>query len=346
MRAENAILTKSRALYAKRLTRQNYNEMLQCRTVRDVASYLKSKTDYGKYFGNLNTSSIHRGWLEANLKNVLYQEIEALSHYDYTMGDSFYEYFITVGEIFQITRSISLINEGNKEKYLLTLPTFFGERAVINLVALGESGSPQEVLAVLEGTPYYDVCKIFINKDTKDVDMMSLSKALDEYKFKKLYDLCNSGASGANKKALIECVDTMVDIYNINIVYRLNKLKYNGLEMFSAVAILPYGSLKMKDLEIFFAAKNEQDFIDKFKKTKYGKYLKKEKYEYIELATNELLFNKSIHDLRFSVYPRVVMLSYLHLFENEIDNIFHIVEGIRYGLTSDEIGKLLVGVDN
>lgn len=344
MRAENAILTKSRALYARRLTRQNFNEMLQCRTVRDVASYLKSKTDYGKYFGNLNTSSIHRGWLEANLRNVLYQEIEALSHYDYTLGDSFYEFFITAGEIIQINRSISLLNDGNKEKYLLTLPTFFNERSAIDLMALGEANSPQDVLKVLEGTPYYDVCRLFIAKDTNIVDIMPFSKALDEYKFKKLYSLIGKGSDSA--KDLLDSVDTMTDIYNINAIFRINRLKRHGIEMNSTVATLPYGTFKKKDLEVFFSAKGEKDFIEKFRTTKYGKYLKKENYAYIELATSELLFNKSIHDLRFSVHPRVVMVAYLNLFENEIDNIFHIIEGIRYGMPVDEINKLLVCAEN
>lgn len=346
MRAENAILTKSRALYARRLTRQNYNEMLQCRTVRDVASYLKSKTDYGKYFGSLNTSSIHRGWLEANLRNVLYQEIEALSHYDYTLGDSYYECFITLGEVTQINRSISLLNEGDKEKYLLTLPTFFNKRSVIDLMALGEANSPQDVLKVLEGTPYYDVCKFFITKDTTVVDLLPFSKALDEYKFKKLYSLISSWNSNDGAKDLRDSVDTLTDIYNINAIFRVNKLKRHGLDMNSAIAIIPYGTFKNKDFENFASAKDKKDFIEKFKKTKYGKYLKKDDYEYIERATSELLFNKSLHDLRFSVHPRVVMLAYLNLFENEIDNIFHIVEGIRYGMPVEEINNLIICADD
>ena len=44
--AANAVLAKARAMYGKRLTAQNYTDLLACRTVNEAAAYLKAPTAY------------------------------------------------------------------------------------------------------------------------------------------------------------------------------------------------------------------------------------------------------------------------------------------------------------
>lgn len=346
MNAENAILTKARAMYAGRLTKKNYNEMLQCKNVHDVAAYLKSKTHYSAPLEKLNISSIHRGWLEANLKNVIYENIESLSHYDYTLGDKFYQYFIVAGEISQITRCVTLINTGTKEKYLRTLPDFFNERSQLDLITLGKAETLEELLRVLEGTPYYEISRRFISKNSAEIDMVGFSRALDQYSFEKMFELIDETSHGKHREALINYAQTAVDVYNIDMVYRVNKLRRYGSSLQYTMVAVSGGSLPDKLLAELAEAPDEKTFMRLFRSTKYGKYLSQESYDYIELATRELLYRLSLHALRFSVYPSVVMLSYVTLLEIELQNIIHIVEGIRYNVRTDAIQKLLVGADD
>lgn len=346
MNAEKAILTKARAMYANRLTKQNYTEMLGCKTVHDVAAYLKSKTHYGVSLEKLNISSIHRGWLEANLRNVVYENIEALSHYDYTLGDKFYEYFVVAGEIMQITRCLSLIHMGSKEKYLRTLPDFFNERASLDLVALGKAETMGELLSVLENTSYYEISKKFISKDTKEVDMVNFSRELDQYSFKKMFALIDETAHGKHQEALRDYGQSIADMYNIKAVFRVNKLRRYGSSLQHTMVTVEGGSFSNKFLLKLTEAPDDKSFMRLFRSTKYGKYLKEDSYEYIELATQDLLYRLSLQALRFSVYPSVVMLAYVNLLETELDNIIHIVEGIRYNVRPDAISRLLIGVDN
>ena len=42
--AANAVLAKARAMYGKRLTAQNYTDLLACRSVNEAAAYLKAHT--------------------------------------------------------------------------------------------------------------------------------------------------------------------------------------------------------------------------------------------------------------------------------------------------------------
>lgn len=48
--------------------------------------------------------------------------------------------------------------------------------------------------------------------------------------------------------------------------------------------------------------------------------------------------------LRFSTDPSVVLFCYIFLAENELTNLTHIIEGVRYHLPPEKIAPLLVGV--
>ena len=65
--AENALLAKTRAMYARRLTPEQYGELLNCRTSGEVAAYLKDKTPYGRHMDTTDPNTIHRGRLENRL---------------------------------------------------------------------------------------------------------------------------------------------------------------------------------------------------------------------------------------------------------------------------------------
>ena len=42
--ADNAVLAKAHAMYGKRLTKENYTDMLNCRSLGELTNYLKTRT--------------------------------------------------------------------------------------------------------------------------------------------------------------------------------------------------------------------------------------------------------------------------------------------------------------
>ena len=85
--ASNAILAKARAMYGNRLTRKNYADLLQCRTVADVAAYLKMHTNYKDVLASLNENDIHRGQLEIVLRKKIFRDFEKLARYELSIGE-------------------------------------------------------------------------------------------------------------------------------------------------------------------------------------------------------------------------------------------------------------------
>ena len=100
--ASNAILAKARAMYGKCLTEHDYKQLMDCRNVSEVASYLKSRTNYKTVLAGMNENEVHRGQLEPILKQNLYYDIYALSRYARDKTLAFSDFIISEMEIEQI----------------------------------------------------------------------------------------------------------------------------------------------------------------------------------------------------------------------------------------------------
>ena len=66
--AANAVLAKARAMYGKRLTAQNYTDLLACRSVNEAAAYLKAHTAYADTFEGVTMGSLRRWLIEILLR--------------------------------------------------------------------------------------------------------------------------------------------------------------------------------------------------------------------------------------------------------------------------------------
>mgnify|MGYP003379009870 CR=1 FL=1 len=62
--SNNVIAAKARGMYGKRITIEQYEELLRCRSVSEAASYLKNQTHFRYALENVNPANIHRRQLE------------------------------------------------------------------------------------------------------------------------------------------------------------------------------------------------------------------------------------------------------------------------------------------
>ena len=64
----SAIAAKLKAMYSKFLTRDDYEQLLERKSVNDICSYLKSTPGYGEVLEQVNERDIHRGQMEILLE--------------------------------------------------------------------------------------------------------------------------------------------------------------------------------------------------------------------------------------------------------------------------------------
>lgn len=343
----NAILAKSRAMYGRRLLEQNYLDLLNCHSVGEVASYLKTRTFYSDVFEVIATSAIHRGRLEELLRKRLLKQYASLCRYEMSIGQDFYKYFITKNDITQILNCVRLLNTGHSADYLFSMPAFFNEHTELDLFKLASITSFAELLDALDGTEYKKVLAPFENEAKTSRSTLDIEAALYNYFYTQLWQLAKKEFSGKRRKGMLDVLRIQVDMRTIVNLYRLKKMLNADEELLRKFIIPGISNLSDKQMTMLIDAPTAPDLLKSLERTPYAKQLKKIDYDlkkdYIEVATHRILNNWSKKFFRFSTDPTVVMFCYISLAENEIENITHIIEGIRYTVPADKIKTMLIG---
>ena len=84
--SSNAVSAKARGMHGKRLTNNNFMDLLNCKTVHDVAYYLKNRTSYNKLLAGINENEVSRSELEVLLKQKIFDDCSDLGRYGASVG--------------------------------------------------------------------------------------------------------------------------------------------------------------------------------------------------------------------------------------------------------------------
>ena len=139
-----AVLTKARAKFGKRLTEKDYTSLLACQSVAEVMSYLKSYTHYSAALRDINERDVHRGRLEAMLRQNLFYEFDSLCRYDSSVSSGFSQYVIETIEVEQIVRFLILLNSNSTEKFIYQFPAYFSKHTEIDIDRLANAKNYEE----------------------------------------------------------------------------------------------------------------------------------------------------------------------------------------------------------
>ena len=343
--ASNAVYAKARSMYRNRLNEQNYLDLLACGSVPEIASYLKTRTVYSQALENITASSVHRGWLESNLKKMMFYKYESLCKYELSVGEKFYEYFFALSDIDQILRCIRLLNTGHPEEYIFEVSDFFNSHSNLDLYAIAKIKSYGELLEALTGSPYRDILEPFApDKEGGQVNFTAIETALNKYLYTQMYNLIKKNFIGKARKELIDVLSRQIDMRNIANIYRMKRFFNADADSVKEAVITLTSKLSQQQIDSMISAPDADALMKLIEKSPYAKSFSTGQFSYIENTAQKVLYSDSKKKLRYSVYPAVVMLSYIFLSQNELTNIIHIIEGTRYDIPSEEIRKMLIGV--
>ncbi len=341
--SSNAILAKSRAMYGRRLTEQNYLDLINCRSVGEIASYLKTRTSYADIFEGVATANIHRGRLEEIFKKRLLKQYASLCRYEMSIGQEFYRYFILKNDITQILSIVRLLSIGRSGDYLFSFPAFFSEHTDLDLFKLASIDSYAGLLDALSGTEYKEILAPFEKTAKAARESLDIEAALYNFFYSKLWQLANKDFKGSRLEGMLDVLRIQVDMRAIVNLYRLKKMLHADETLLMRFIIPEISNFTGKEISLLVQSPSAEEMLKSLELTFYGKQLKAIDFEYVEVATHKILNNWSKKHFRFSTDPTVVMFCYISIAENEIDNIIHIVEGVRYHVPADKIKPMLIG---
>ena len=339
--SSNAVITKARSKYGKRLKEKDYNALIKCQDVNSVVNYLKNHTSYGEVLSKINENTVHRGQVELLLKQKVFYEFDSLCRYEMSSGSPFSEFIIRRYEIEQLVHFLLLLSCGKVEEYIFALPSYFNKHTDIDLYKLSKCKDFDTFLDTLSKGEYHKILSRFRPSDDGTIDIAGVEDALNIYSYKELYTAISKRKSKKEKENLRNLCDSVNDFCNISRILRIKKYYSMSSEMCKS-HLMPYGSISKNVINKMCNAKDVDEVFELMASTRIGKRISKmpvDKEEQLSIRSRYFMCKKNLY---YSTDPAVVLLSYMYVSEAELKNIITIIEGVRYNSSVDRIKSLLI----
>ena len=340
-KSSNAVLAKARAMYGRCLKDQDYRQLAECRTVPEIASYLKARTSYGSALAGFVEGEIHRSQLELLLRQNLYLDIYALSRYTSDQSLAFSDFIISKLEIEQIVRFLMLLNNGKPEEYAYSMPLSLDKFTAISFGQISKARSYDDLLFSLKGTKYYPVLAGFVPKEKERIRIAEIELALNNKNYSSALEAMTASRSKTERKELRDVFNALLDFDNLARILRLKRYYSFDPEQIRAL-LIPYGKLSSRMLDELCSAEDAKDVYELARSTYLGKMMSKLQYSSPTQIADAFINVYCRHHLRLSPNPTIVMISYVYLKEIELHNVVNLIEATRYGLSVEEKLRLPV----
>lgn len=341
--ASNVLLTKSRAMFGKRLTSQNITDLLGCQTVPEVAGYLKNNTHYAYALRNIDDATVHRGQLEAALDELFYKELTSLSKYRVEAGEYVRSFVIYEMQINEILKYLRLLAAGRASEYVFTMPRFAVKRDGFDPVRLAQAKDYGDFLRAISGTVFYRILRGMTFTEDGTFEYTMIEYALYSYLFRYAESVINRHFHGRDREDLLGLLGTRSELNSFLHIYRFKKY-YSACGEDTARALVydVNDKISKRTFEKMLRAESADEVYDIFRaETVYGRELGDLGDDYIDHIVNRISYKRVCHLMRFSTNPTVAVFSYIMLSGIERRDIVTIIEGVRYRVSPDEIRSMI-----
>ncbi len=342
----SAINTKLRGMESRFLDKNDYNKLLQCTTVQEVADYLKSTQAYSDLLSKVDTASINRGNLEYILKSSMIDDIDNIIKY--FSGN--YKKFIhalyakhEIAEMKQLARRLfnaipsSLIYDNENPSF-----TFIGKYSGVNKQKVAQAGSISDIINAYEGTSLYKYIKPLLLSDNEN-NLFRFETVLDIAYYSIL--MKESNELNPKDRALVQsAIGTVGDLLNIQWIYR-GMYFYNLLPAvlfnYSINAGNKFSKRKIRDLCYLPGVEDLENHI---KKTKYSFLIKNDDTTdaYMERRLERFIYFKFLKMRWDNPMSIIQTFSHIIFLEYQIRDIITLIEVIKYHLAPAEAQGYLI----
>lgn len=340
---QHAVIEKIKAMYGKRITEEQYDDMIRCRNVPDVASYLKNATSYQRALEGLPESNIHRGQLEHLLHRKGFARYMSLYYYLPESKNTLFRFMLRAKEISVLLSMMLWLKAGNPQNSIAELPGYFLKHATVDLLAIANAKNFTAFVEALQGSDYERVLRPFVNLEHDQLeDYVGCEYAMYQDYYKRIFRMIANSYDGEERRALQEFFKLQTEMANIEHIVRSRQLPVPREQVVQSLFPYHYRLSRqqlsqMLDMEDFAAIKQ---FL---LQTRYrDKFSAGEEYLDVEGYTRRYFSRYCRHALQFSPYASVVFFSYYNLHQLELSNITTVIETIRYQLPPDQIKLLLI----
>ncbi|MFG6325322.1 MAG: V-type ATPase subunit [Lachnospiraceae bacterium] len=336
----SGLTTKVKAMRSRLLSASEYELIMECSTVSEVAQILKERDDYRYILEDTDSADIHRETLEYAIKYSGYRDFTKLYKFSNLSQRKYLKLFFLSYETELIKKSLRNTSAEymtqNERSYI---EGFINKYSKVPFGRLGEASSIEEKIRLLEGTIYYEPLKMTM--DAGKAELYDLELALDMFYFKYIWKKRRVSFSNEELKSFTDTVGTEVDMLNLTWIYRA-KTFYGMTQSEVAAMIIPiYHRIKKPQMLRLIETADIHELIGEIGRTPYGRHFTPDTFKKMELDRQIRKLTGKVYDkyYRLEPYSMAVMSGYLHDKSKEISRLISIVECIRYGYSKEETAK-------
>lgn len=336
----SGLTTKIRAMSGRFLTKEEYRELAEIKTVPLAVAWLKQKPAYENTWLSLGEEELHRGRIEQLLTNSIYQDYTKIYKFSNLIQRKFLNLYFGRYEISIMKECLNKIFDHRDVNLDLSLfKSFFDKHSKIDINRLTASLSIEEFVSNLKETEYYKPLQALAYLENPT--LFDYEMTLDLYYFNKIWKYKDKILGKKDLEEITKVYGYKFDLLNLQWIYRAKKYYHMNQASIYALLIPVNYKLRKKEIMEIVEAENVSTMEATLSKTYYGK-----RYQEIETSNLEEMYDyirKTVleKESKKDPYSIVTIYNYLYKKEHEIDHLTTVLECIRYGVEPEETMKYL-----
>jgi V/A-type H+-transporting ATPase subunit C len=339
----SGIVTKIRAMEARLLKLEQFEEIAGLHSVPEVFTYLKENSSYADVLEAIDETRLHRGDIEKILIQSLYLDYQKIFAFCNLEQRKFLKVYMKRYEIDLINYCFRIvINHYDQPFDLDYKKPFFDKYSNISIEKLITSKTTDELVENLKGTEYHSPLKKL--KDSHPVTLFDYDLTLDLYYFSSIWKSRKKMLKKKELEIFTRDCGSEIDLLNLEWIYRAKKY-YDMVpaDIYSLLIPIHY-KISTTLIKELVESSNIEDFYLSMQKTSYSRH-----YDFEQNLTIEQMYTNCLHhlytiDRRRNPYSIATINTYLFLKEEELRKLTTAIECIRYSLTPSETLAYVGGI--
>lgn len=340
--SSNSVIARSRAIFGRSLSAEDYAQLCAKRSVAEAAAFLKNTPRYGAALAGVNAQTVHRGQLEALLDKTVFSIFDSFHRFDFTESKWFFHAMITRLEAEQILRAIQAVASGSTDSYIAAVPTFLNNSSKVDLLELGRSEKFSDISRMLAGTEYGRLLQPLLTEaeNKGKINIRECERRLYTYYYIFCIKMVEKSCRGAQKAELKRAFLRSVDMKNVVTCCRMRAFGYDAGE--AAEQMIPFRYRLSREAIEQLMQQPDINSIEAQLADIGFRTDSPAQFQTVEQLAESISLEFHRRTMRLSRNSSTVYFCLIECLEAELNNVKTIIEGIRYGIPGSEIKQMLV----
>jgi vacuolar-type H+-ATPase subunit C/Vma6 len=337
-----ALVTKVKAMYGKRLRHADYVRMANMGSVREIYADLRLHPVWGGAMGRVDEDNgiYHRARLEGALREQIREEYARLMPFVPQKDQELLEFPILRSEMDGLLFTLTRLQAG-RIKEVEPLPTSFIRHSKTDERALPLCTDYDGLLEAAKESIFYDALLHVRPSDGGLPDYTVTESLLFTVYYSHMMKVVRKRYEGQLRKSLEQDVGSQVDMLNIMHILRLKQFFPEADDYLTALFPSSY-KLKPEQIRDMCAADGPDGVLAVVETTPYAKTFRGASVKDLRRLYDETVFRLSRRQLMMgqpSIYSAV---AFLDLRELEMKELITVIETVKYQAKYDDrIAKML-----